>query len=142
MMSMAATVILPQVCPPVEVPRIQLNRWVKPHPTKTVNSPLNNPARAAAVGLGVVLTSAQRARSMRDRVAPAASPVAVRARCAKRVDAALTAENVVLVLLFDRDRFGRRGCCCRDWRFWDWRFWDWRCSSPEVKPRPSVTRGF
>src|SRR5699024_10998828 len=131
---------------PVEVPRIQLNRWLKPHPTKTVNSPLTNPARAAAAGLGVVLTSAQRARSMRDRVAPAASPVAMRARCAKRVDAALTVENVVLVLLLDRERCGRRGCCwdccCRDWRCWDWCRWDWRCSSPEVKPRPSVTRGF
>src|SRR5690625_4838353 len=127
MMSMAATVILPQVCPPVEVPRIQLNRGVKPHPTKTVNSPLINPATAAAVGLGVVLTSVQRARSMRARGAPAASPGAGRAGCAKRVDAALTVDNVVLVLLLDRERCGRRGCCCRDWRCWDWRCPDWRC---------------
>src|SRR5690625_1191618 len=132
MMSMTATVILPQVCPPVEVPRIQLNRWGKPHPTKTVNSPLINPARAAAGALGVGWPRAHRARCLRARVAPAAAPVAVRARCAKRVAAALPAEAVVLVLLLDRDRFGRRGCWrdwgCRDWRRPDWRFWDWRCS--------------
>src|SRR5699024_7157302 len=107
--SMIATVILPQVGPPVDVPRNQLNRYIQPQPTTTVNNPVIKPASAAAAGCGVLVINADRARLNRVRVAPAASPVAVRARRARRDEAALTAANRGLAWPPLRDA-GREGC--------------------------------